>query len=136
LEAATRTARKIGADRVGIRLSPYGAFNGMKPDDATDALYEHLATQLGEAGLLYVHVVDHSSMGAPPVKASLKRSIRERFRGAYILSGGYDRARAEHDVAEKRGDLVAFGKPFLANPRLVSKLRSGAPLTALDPSTF
>ena len=135
LEVAARAVKKIGADRVGIRLSPYGAFNGMTPDGATDAVYEHLATKLSDLGLLYVHVVDHSSMGAPPVKASLKRAIRERFRGTYILSGGYDRARAEHDLAENLGDLVAFGRPFLANPHLVSKLKSGAPLLPADMST-
>ena len=135
LEAAARAAKKIGADRVGVRLSPYGAFNGTTADDATDALYEHLATKLSELGLLYVHVVNHSSMGAPPVKASLKRSIRERFHGAYILSGGYDRARAEHNLVERLGDLVAFGRPFLSNPHLVSKLKSGAPLVAPDMNT-
>jgi N-ethylmaleimide reductase len=135
LTVAERAAKTIGADRLGIRLSPYGVFNGMTPDGEHDALYEHLADKLSALGLLYVHVVDHSSMGAPPVKDSLKRAIRERFKGTYILSGGYDRARAEHDLAEKRGDLVAFGRPFLANPRLVSKLRSGAALTAPDMAT-
>jgi N-ethylmaleimide reductase len=135
LEAAARVVRKIGADRVGIRVSPYGVFNGMVADDATDALYEHLATKLSELGLLYVHVVDHSAIGAPPVKAEIKRTIRERFRGTYILSGGYDRARAEHDLAEHLGDLVAFGRPFMANPSLVSKLKSGAPLAAPDMTT-
>lgn len=135
LEAAARTAKKIGADRVGIRVSPYGAFNGMVPDAEHDALFEHVASGLSALGLLFVHVVDHSAMGAPPVKASIKRTIRERFQGTYILSGGYDRARAEHDLAEKLGDLVAFGRPFIANPRLVSKLKSGAPLLAADLAT-
>ena len=135
LDAAGRAAKKIGADRVGIRLSPYGAFNGMAPDEAHDALYEHLATKLSDLGLLYVHVVDHSAMGAPPVKAEIKRAIRSRFRGTYILSGGYDRARAEHDLSENLGDLVAFGRPFLANPHLVSKLKSGAPLLPPDMAT-
>jgi len=135
LEVAARTAKKIGGDRLGIRISPYGAFNGTTSDDALDALYEHLASKLSELGLLYVHVVDHSSMGAPPVKASLKRSIRERFHGTYILSGGYDKARAEHDLVEKVGDLVAFGRPFLANPDLVAKLKSGAALAEADMST-
>jgi N-ethylmaleimide reductase len=135
LEVAARTAAKIGADRLGIRISPYGAFNGMTPDDAHDALYEHLASKLSDLGLLYVHVVDHSAMGAPPVKASLKRAIRERFRGTYILSGGYDKARAEHDLVEHLGDLVAFGRPFLANPDLVAKLKSSAALAEADMTT-
>jgi N-ethylmaleimide reductase len=136
LEIAARTARKIGGDRVGIRVSPYGVFNGMQPDDQHDALYEHLASRLSDLGLIYVHVVDHSAMGAPPVKASLKRAIRERFKGTYVLSGGYDKARAEHDLVEGLGELVAFGRPFVANPRLVSKLKLGVPLTAPDMTTL
>ena len=136
LEVAERVARQIGGDRLGIRLSPYGVFNGMQADPETDALYEHLARRLGELGLVYVHLVDHSSMGAPPVSPTLKQSIRKLFPGTYIASGGYDRARAEQELAEGRADLFAFGRPFLANPRLVSKLKNGTPLTPPDLATF
>jgi len=136
LEVATRMAKKIGADRLGIRLSPYGVFNGMQPDDEHDALYDLLTSKLSELGLLFLHIPDHSSMGAPPVKDSVKRAIRERFKGTYILAGGYDRAHAEHDLVEGRCDLVAFGRPFIANPRLVSKLKSGASLVEADMATF
>jgi N-ethylmaleimide reductase len=83
-----------------------------------------------------MHLVDHRSMGAPEVKPSVKRKIREAFRGTIILSGGYDLPRANADLAEGRGDLVAFGRSFLANPRLVTRLRDGAPLTAPDYTTF
>jgi len=136
VEVARRVAARIGAGRVGLRISPYGVFNGMAPDAEQDALYGHLAQAVGQLGLAYIHVVDHSAMGAPPVKDEVKALIRERFRGTYVLSGGYDRERAERDLAAGRGELVAFGRPFLANPRLVSRLRRGAPLAAPDPATF
>jgi N-ethylmaleimide reductase len=136
LEVATRVAAKIGKGRVGIRLSPYGVFNGTTADEHTDALYTYLAQKLNDIGILYVHVVDHSAMGAPAVKPEVKKAIRDNFRGTYILSGGYDLARAEVDLAEKKGELVAFGRPFLSNPRLVSKLKSGAALIPPDFSTF
>lgn len=137
IEAARRTAAKIGKDRVGIRVSPFGAFGGMKPDDQTHALHEHLATELGALGLAYIHVVDHSAMGAPAVPATIKQAIRKRFGGAYIVSGGFvDKERAEAALQAGEGDLVAFGRPFLANPKLVSKLKSGAALTAPDMATF
>ena len=100
----------------------------MQPDDEHDLLYEKLVEALNELGLAYVHVVDHSAMGAPPVKPAIKEEIRRRFGGAYILSGGYDRQRAEEDLAAGKGDLVAFGRPFIANPRLVSKLKRAAEL--------
>lgn len=136
LEAARRAAAKIGADRIGIRVSPYGVFNAMQPDAEMDALYLYLARELSAIGLAYLHVVDHSSMGAPEVSPRLKQELRAAFKGAYILSGGYDRARADADLAKNAGDLVAFGRPFIANPNLVEKLRTGAALAAPDFGSF
>lgn len=136
VEVARAAAAAIGGQRVGMRISPYGVFNGMAPDAEMDALYLRLMEALNDIGLVYVHVVDHSSMGAPPVPAELKAKLRAAFRGRYILSGGYDSARANADLSAGKGDLVAFGRPFIANPDLVQKLASGAPLAAADPATF
>ena len=133
---AKASVEAIGADRVGIRLSPYGVFNGSAPDAQTDELYLRLIERLNVLGLLYIHIVDHSSMGAPPVSRTLKSKLRAAFKGKYILSGGYDAARATADLEEQRGDLVAFGRPFISNPNLVDKLQTGATLQAPDPSTF
>ena len=129
VEVAKAAIARIGADRVGIRLSPYGVFNGQVPDAETDALYTQLATELSGLGLAYIHIVDHSAMGAPPVSATLKAAIRAAFKGPYILSGGYtDAAKAQADIDAGLGDLVAYGRPFLANPTLVAKLAAGAEL--------
>jgi N-ethylmaleimide reductase len=134
---AERVAARIGPERLGIRVSPYGGFNGMISDDvAVEDVHESLAREMSRIGLVYVHVVDHHAMGAPEVKPSVKRKIREAFGGAVILSGGYDLGRANADLAEGRGDLVAFGRPFIANPRLVTSLREGKALTAPDFATF
>ncbi len=136
VEVSRRAAARIGKDKLGIRVSPFGAFNGMVSDPAMEDLFELLAKKLSDIGLAYIHVVDHSSMGAPAVSPSVKRKIREAFKGSYILSGGYDRARAEADLLEKKGDLVAFGRPFLANPDLVERLRANKELRAPDFATF
>ncbi|HBG29536.1 MAG TPA: alkene reductase, partial [Gammaproteobacteria bacterium] len=136
VEVARAAAGAIGANRVGMRISPYGVFNGMVPDAETDALYLRLAEALNEVGLVYIHIVDHSAMGTPPVSAELKALLRATFRGRYILSGGYDAQRANADLDAGKGDLVAFGRPFIANPDLVGKLRTGAPFRAPDPDTF
>ncbi|MEI7456257.1 MAG: alkene reductase [Nitrosomonadales bacterium] len=136
VEIAKRTAAAIGADRVGMRISPYGVFNGTAPDAEMDALYLALIEELNRIGLVYIHIVDHSAMGAPEVSPTLKAAIRANFKGRYILSGGYDLARANSDLDAGRGDLVAFGRPFISNPDLVTKLRTGAELTAADFSTF
>ncbi len=136
LEVTKGIAQKIGADKVGIRLSPYGVFNGMQVFPHLEDLYERLATDLQKLGILYIHLVDHQSMGAPEVKPSVKKRIRDNFKGTLILSGGYDAKRAEHDLSEKKGDLFAFGRPFISNPHLVSKLKHKKPLLKADDTTF
>ena len=136
IEVVEATAAAIGADRIGIRLSPYGVNGGLTPDADTDALYLHLARELSRIGIAYVHIVDHAAMGAPPVPAAIKAGIREAFTGALIVAGGFDAASAEADLAAHRGDLVAFGRPFISNPDLVHKLRDNRPLTPADHTTF
>lgn len=136
IEVARATAAAIGADRVGIRLSPYGVFNSTGAFPDVEDQYITLAKELSSLGLLYIHLVDHSAMGAPPVPAELKTRLRSEFSGLFILAGGFDRAGAELAIAEKRADLIAFGRPFLANPDLVERLRTAAPLNAPDMATF
>lgn len=136
IEVAKATVAAIGAEHVGMRISPYGVFNAMAPDAEIDTLYLRLIDELNKLGLLYIHVVDHSAIGAPEVSPALKASIRAAFKGQYILSGGYERERAEADIEAQRGDLVAFGRPFISNPDLVAKLKSGHQLVPPDASTF
>lgn len=136
VEVAKAAAAAIGAERIGMRISPYGVFNGTAADAEMDVMYQRLMHELNAIGLVYIHIVDHSAMGAPEVSPALKATIRSTFKGRYILSGGYDRARADADLEAGRGDLVAFGRPFISNPDLVEKLRNGAALTAPDFDTF
>lgn len=136
LEIAGATVDAIGRDRVGMRLSPYGVFNGTGAFPEVQAQYLALAGSLSALGLLYLHLVDHSAMGAPPVPADFKLKLRAGFTGLFILSGGFDHATAEQALLEKRGDLIAFGRPFLANPDLVARMRKDAPLNAPDEATF
>ncbi|MBI1204759.1 MAG: alkene reductase [Rhodopseudomonas sp.] len=136
IEIAQATIAAIGKDKVGMRLSPFGAFNDMAIYPEMEADYTYLAGKLNEVGLVYVHLVDHSSMGAPAVPDSIKATFRKLFKGTLILSGGYDAARAEADLAAGKCDLVAFGKPVLANPDLVTRWQKGAALNPPDMSTF
>lgn len=136
VEVTKSVAQKIGPYKVGFRMSPYGVFNGMAIDSHMEDLFEYLASELQKIGILYVHIVDHSSMGAPEVKPSVKKKIRDAFKGVVILSGGYDAKRAEHDLSEKKGDLFAFGRSFISNPHLVSKLKHKKQLRPADHETF
>jgi N-ethylmaleimide reductase len=136
LEVADAVIKAIGKDKVGIRLSPFGVFNDMPAYDAMEADYTYLAQQLNARGLVYIHLVDHSPMGAPPVPDSIKKMFRSVFKGTLILSGGYDAARAKSDLAAGKCDLIAVGRPFLANPDLVARSKTGAAVNAPDFSTF
>lgn len=141
LEVAAAVAGAIGPGRVGIRLSPYGIFNDMSGSyDGIAEQYIDLAGELGKLGLLYLHLVDHSAMGAPkPAPGTVQemcRAFRQRGGQAVVLSGGYDVARAEADLQSGAADLIAFGRPFISNPDLVARLKQGQPLTEPDQSTF
>jgi N-ethylmaleimide reductase len=136
LEVARAVSAAIGNDKVGIRLSPFGVFNDMPLYPEMEADYAYLVRKLSELGLLYVHLVDHSSMGAPTVPESMKDTFRKEFKGALLLSGGYDAVRAESDLAARKGDLIVVGRPILANPDLVERWKTGTSLNAPDPATF
>jgi N-ethylmaleimide reductase len=136
LETVSGMAKAIGKERVGIRLSPYGVGSGMKPYPEIDATYARLADELSTLGIAYVHIVDHSALGAPPVPAAIKATIRNRFKGSYIAAGGFDLASAEQAIDSGLADLVAFGRPFLANPDLIARFANGWALNTPDMSTF
>ena len=136
LEVAAATANAIGADRVGIRLSPYGAFNDMGAFDGIDEQFVALVKGLSDLSLAYLHLVDHSSMGSPKAPESLRARLRAAFNGTFIASGGFDRPKAEAALLAKEADLVAFGRSALANPDLVTRLQHNSPLNAPDVATF
>jgi N-ethylmaleimide reductase len=129
VQVAKSVASAIGADRTGMRVSPYGTFNDMADFEKVDEFYAGLAEKLGQLGLAYIHVIDHG-------KGDVKRMIREKFKGAYILSQGYDAERAEIDLKENKGDLVAFGRPFISNPDFVERIEKNLPLSPSDSTTF
>jgi N-ethylmaleimide reductase len=118
-------------------LSPYGVASDMQHYPEIDATYKYLAEQLDKIGIAYIHIVDHSNMGAPKVPESIKKDIRERFHNTIILAGGYNKESAESALNKGLADLVAFGKPFINNPDLVDRMKNNWPLSAeLDFKTF
>lgn len=132
IEIAHQISNAIGAGKTGIRLSPYGVFNDMKPFEDIDKAYTQLATELGKLKLAYIHIVDHSGMGAPEVPASIKKAIKEAFGGTFITSGGLDKVKAEKQLSSGVGHLAAFGRPFISNPDLVERMQKDAKLA--DPN--
>jgi len=129
LEVVAAVAETIGSDKTGIRLSPYGVASDMPHYPEIDQTYTYLAEELNKLGIVYLHLVDHSSMGAPEVPIEIKKVIRTRFKKMIILSGGYDLERAETDIRSGLADLVAFGRPFINNPDLISRMENKLPLS-------
>jgi N-ethylmaleimide reductase len=129
LEVATAVAAEIGKDKTGIRLSPYGVASDMQPYPEIEVTYHYLTSQLNILEIAYIHLVDHSAMGAPEVPLKIKKQIRSNFKHSIILSGGYDKERAETDLESGMADLVAFGRPFINNPDLVDRFRNNWPLS-------
>jgi len=136
LEVAQSVADRIGSNRTGIRLSPYGVYNDMEIFPAIDNTFEYLADELGELDLAYIHIVDHSGDGAPNVPERVKEKIRTTFGGDIIASGGMTKTKAEAVLQENRGSLVAFGKTYLANPDLIYRFQHDLPLNEVDFDTF
>lgn len=122
IEVVTSVAAAIGKDKTGIRFSPYGVANDMQYYPEVNATYEYLSKQLNSLGIAYIHIADHSSMGAPAVPIEIKKLIRKNFTNAIILCGGYDKIKAEADLISGLGNLIAFGRPFINNPDLVERL--------------
>ena len=136
LEVAREVAAAIGADRTGIRLSPWGVFNDMPTYPEIDETYAYLAAELQKIGVVYLHLVDHASMGAPAVPATTVAAIREKFTNTLILSGGYTTLEGIEESLAGQADLVAIGRPFISNPDLVERLKNHQPLAEADQATF
>ena len=136
LDIAREVAAAVGRERTGIRLSPHGQANDMKPDPEPMATYGYLAEELQKIGLAYVHLYDQSMSWIHDPANALLRLVRAKFANALMLCGGFDGAKAEAALAAGSGDLIAIGKPFISNPDLVSRLRQGVEVAPWDSKTF
>jgi N-ethylmaleimide reductase len=134
---------EIGGQRTGIRLSPVTPANDAH-DDQPQPLFEHVARWLGPMGLAYVHVIEGSTGGPRDHQQGAQAfdyaALRNAYvcsagQGAWMLNNGYDLPLAEQALSQG-ADLVAFGRPFMANPDLGARLRQGGPFNTPDRKTF
>ena len=146
LEVMDAVIKRIGAQRVGIRISPYGQLFDMPLHPEIDATYTRLIQEIGARKLAYVHLMDQNGFavgdttiddGAASGFTSLLSTIKPYLpQTTLILAGGMTRDRAEFLIANGVIDLAAFGTPFISNPDLVARLQNGWPLTPPDRATF
>ncbi|TWB73458.1 N-ethylmaleimide reductase [Nitrospirillum amazonense] len=137
VEVAQAVAEIWGSDRVGVRLSPITQAAGNTPlDSDPNGTYGFLAERLGELNLAYLHCVEGQTRGPNGAQNFDFQALRKKFGGGYIANNGYDRDLAARTIAEGRADMVAFGRPFIANPDLVHRLKTGAPLAQAPQEAF
>lgn len=133
LDVVDATVAAIGADRVGIRLSPFNPFNDLEAHYAgEEAEFLALVAELATRKLAYLHLI--ATPGAVP--DATVQAVRAAFPGTLILSAAFDRQRADAVLASGLADLVAFGRPFIANPDLPRRLQHNLPLAEMDPATL
>lgn len=134
-EVAESVVDAVGADRTGIRISPYKAFNDVPIYDSVPETYLTLVKEMDRLGLLYVHVVEDSARDRED-GPELLRELHASFGNLWMVNGGYSRESAEESLAHEEADLVAFGTPFISNPDLPERLEDEITLASPDQATF
>ncbi|GAB7548472.1 alkene reductase [Cupriavidus sp. 8B] len=134
-EVVNAVADEAGADRTAIRLAPFLTARGMACPDILPTILE-AAEFLQARGVAYLHLVEADWDDAPQFTEAFRQAIRARFTRPIIVAGNYDEARAQWVLSRGYADLVAFGRPFVANPDLPCRLANGLPLATFDASTL
>ncbi len=143
LEVMRAVTQEIGGDRVGLRLSPVTPANDAQ-DPQPQPLFDYVVAQLAPLGLAFLHIIEGATGGArdyvqgdqPFDYAALRAVYRSAGgKGAWMVNNGFDAALASQALAEG-ADLVAFGRPFIANPDLTRRLREAVVLNTPDRTTF
>lgn len=134
-EVVDAVADEVGADRTAIRLAPFLTARGMDCPDILPTILE-AAEFLQARGIAYLHLVEADWDDAPQFTEEFRQAIRARFTQPIIVAGNYDKARAEWVISSGYADLVAFGRPFVANPDFPHRLANDLPLASFDGSTL
>jgi N-ethylmaleimide reductase len=135
-EVVAAVVESWSADRVGVRLSPSSPSNDIADNDPVPLFIEAVRV-VNRFALAYLHVVEGAGQGPREVAGGFDpQRLRRAFNGPYMANNGYDAELAFGAIAGGEADLISFGRPFIANPDLVERLRAGAPLASPDRSTF
>lgn len=131
LEAVDAVAAEVGADRTGVRVAPHLASRAVACPFIVDTV-EHLAARLDERGVAYLHVAESDWAEVPEPDAGFHERLRAAFGGTVVAAGEYTLAKALRAVGDGLVDVVAFGRAFVANPDLPTRLIAGLPLAEPD----
>jgi len=135
LEVTDAVIGAWSSDRVAIRISPIGSFNGTDDPEGAEAGL-HVAEELGRRDLAFLHLSEPDWAGGPVLDDDYRRALREAHPGPIVGAGSYDLAKAERLLDAGLIDAAAFGRTFIANPDLPRRLREGLHLNAPHPESF
>ena len=141
LQVVDAVVSEIGETKVGVRLTPMGRFMGMG-DDTPMETFIYIANELNKRKLAYLHLVEPAIVGTvrdekfDPQWDKIILAMRQAWSGTLIIAGGYDLDTARQALDSGRADIVAFGRPFFANPDLPERFKLNAPLNPPDSETF
>jgi len=137
LEVVEAVVEEIGADRVGMRLSPFSDYNECV-DSKPQELGLYMAQSLNKHGVVYLHMVEPrwNISGENVESPYTLEPMKKAFNGTFIVAGGYNREEGNKAVTENYTDLVAYGRLFLANPDLPKRFEVDAPLNKYNRDTF
>ncbi|MBV8045759.1 MAG: N-ethylmaleimide reductase [Paludibacterium sp.] len=135
LEVVDAVVGEWSADRVGIRISPLGIFNGLS-DVGQEEMAHYLVKELARRKLAFLHISEPDWAGGPALTEAFRQAVRAEYPGVIIAAGGYDGDKAEAVIAKGYADAVAFGRSYIANPDLAERLQQGAALNQPDLATF
>ncbi len=137
LEAFDAVAGVLGANRVGVRIAPYGSFNEMPPDPKVEETFLYLAQEFGKRRAVYIHLVRGSQLDPEPaVPEEFLIKLRQTYGATIILTGGLTKEIAEQLLADDVADLAGFGTLFISNPDLPERFKNNWPLNHSDQKTF
>ena len=135
LEVVDAVSDAWSSDRVGIRISPIGSFNGTEdPQGAESGLY--VAAELGRRDLAFLHLSEPDWAGGPSLDDDFRAALRDAFPGPIVGAGNYDADKATRLLDAGLIDAAAFGRSFIANPDLPRRLAEGLPLNPSRPESF
>lgn len=135
LEVTEAVTAEIGSDRTGIRISPVTPANDAV-DSSPSSIYFPLIRELNNFNLAYVHVIEGATGGPREFHGFDFHALRKEFNGAWMVNNGYNLNMAIEALSSGYADLVAFGRPYIANPDLAKRFKHNAPLNKPDSTTF
>ncbi|PIJ51666.1 N-ethylmaleimide reductase [Erwinia sp. OLTSP20] len=136
LEVVDAAIASWQADRIAIRISPLGPFNGLDNGEDQEEAAIYYLKELAKRKLAYLHISEPDWAGGKPYSTEFRQAIRESYPGIIVAAGGYSAEKAEQLIEQGLIDAVAFGRSYIANPDLVARLQQNAPLNSPHPESF